>query len=165
MKASLTPSFMCMCRLVTRGNHCSKSDLHPPRTILHPHHPNQSGAHELQTKDPGGDRHLTHSNSERAAFVAEEKVRGEPGLKMNLMNSKEQVDPVWLFGPLDSTCQLSVSAGRMFRSSGFYLHDHESHLHRTGLGKWTTAKSRRSLRGRHIRSDACGDLWHFCSPV
>lgn len=137
MKASLTPSFMCMCCLVTRGNHCSKSDLHPPRTILHPHHPSRSGAHELQTKDPGGDTHLT--------VVAEVKVRGEPGLKM-------KVDPVWLSGPLNSTCQLSLPAGRMFRSSGFYLHDHESHLHRTGLDKWTAAKSRRSLRGRHIRS-------------
>lgn len=38
---------------MSRGNHCSQSDIHPSWTVLHSHHPHWPGAIELETKDSG----------------------------------------------------------------------------------------------------------------
>lgn len=36
-----------------RRHHCSQSDLHSSRTVLHPHHPHWPGADAFKTKDTG----------------------------------------------------------------------------------------------------------------
>ena len=49
---------------VSRGNHCSQSDLHTSWTVLHSHRPHRPGAHDLQTKDPGRFTALPHTTTQ-----------------------------------------------------------------------------------------------------
>lgn len=142
-----------------RCNLCSKLDLHPPGSFLHPNRFHRARANELKTKNSGKSQTFpilnqcgVQINQKRIWFNVHITVNWES----DVLSHQKYLLSFFCF------------SGCLLHCSRLHLYEHELDVHRTGLGLRRESKWRRSLIFNHktVRVQKAFEEHHhpFLSP-